>query len=200
MRKISIFFLLAAMLWLTGIGTADAGYCGITRLRCHKQCCCKVPCQMQCFTVMKTCQKVVYEEKECTFYKTVFEDAVDQKKVPTTKFVEGVAYRCAPFTGMVPKPAAPCEPAKPPCAPAKCGAPCEEMMPVQCLRKVPYSTFREEPAEKIEELPRIVEKQVPYTVICCIPKTVCVQVPVTVCCPVPCCAKQPCAPAKGCGE
>ena len=75
-------------------------------------------CQMQYCTVMKTCQKVVYEEKECTFYKTVYEEVVEKKTVPTTKFVEGTAYRCAPFTGMVPKPAAVCEPAKPACAPA----------------------------------------------------------------------------------
>ena len=200
MKKLSSLSILAAMLWIMSIGTADACYCGIARLRCHKPCCCQVTCEMQYCTVMKTCLQTVYEEKECTFYKTVYEDQPEQKTVPTTKFVEGVAYRCAPFTGFVPKPAAACEPVKPPCAPAGCGVPCNEMMPVQCLRKVPYTTFSEQPAEKIEEAPRIVEKQVPYTVICCIPKTVCVQVPVTICCPVPCCAKPPCAPAKGCSE
>jgi hypothetical protein len=198
MRKMSTLLMLAAALWLVGISTADACCCGVARLCCRKVCCC--PCQMQTFTVMKTCAKTVYEEKECTFYKTVYEQVVDKKTVPATKFVEDVAYRCAPFTGFVPKPAAACEPAKPPCAPAQCGAPCNEMMPVQCLRKVPYTTFKEVAAEKVEEVPRIVEKQVPYTVVCCIPKTVYEQVPVTICCPVPCCAKQPCAPAKGCHE
>jgi hypothetical protein len=196
MRKISLFSLLSIVFWMLNAATADACCCGTVRLRCHKTCC-QPTCQMQCITVMKTCQKVVYEEKECTFYKTVFKQVVEKKTVPTTKFVEDTAYRCAPFTGMVPKPAAACEPVKPPCAPAQCAAPCNEMMPVQCLRKVPYTTFREEPAEKTEEVPRIVEKQVPYTVICCVPKTVCVQVPVTVCCPMPCCDKAPC---KGCGE
>jgi hypothetical protein len=201
MRNLSRLSILVALLWVASIGTAEACYCGITRLRCPRVCC-QPTCQMQYCTVMTTCQKVVYEEKECTFYKTVFEDVVDKKTVPATKFVEDTAYRCAPFTGYVPKPAAACESAKPACAPATCGAPCNEMMSVQCLRKVPYTTFREEAAEKVEEVPRVVEKQVPYTVICCIPKTICVQVPVTVCCPVPCCAKPPCAvPAnKGCSE
>jgi hypothetical protein len=199
MRKLPTIFLVAAMLWIFGIATANACQCGVARLCCRRACCCPVTCQMQTFTVMKTCQKTVYEEKECTFYKTVYEQVVDKKTVPVTKYVEDTAYRCAPFTGMVPKPAAACEPAKPPCAPAQCGAPCNEMMPVQCLRKVPYTTFKEVAAEKVEEAPRIVEKQVPYTVVCCIPKTVCVQVPVTICCPVPCCTK-PCAPAKGCSE
>jgi hypothetical protein len=199
-KKLSCLLMVAAAVWALGISTADACCCGITRLRCRVVCCPPVTCQMQYFTVMKTCQKTVYEEKECTFYKTVYEQVVEKKTVPTTKFEEGTAYRCAPFTGLVPKPAAACEPAKPPCAPAQCAAPCNEMMPVQCLRKVPYTTFNEVPAEKVEEVPRVVEKQVPYTVICCIPKTVCVQVPVTICCPVPCCSKTPCAPAKGCSQ
>jgi hypothetical protein len=198
MKKLSTLLMLAAVLWLAGIGAADACCCGVARHCCRKVCC--SPCQMQTFTVMKTCAKTVYEEKECTFYKTVYEQVVDKKSVPTTKFVEDTAYRCAPFTGFVPKPAAACEPAKPPCAPAQCGAPCNEMMPVQCLRKVPYTTFKEVAAEKMEEVPRVVEKQVPYTVVCCIPKIVYEQVPVTICCPVPCCTKSPCAPANGCHE
>ena len=41
--------------------------------------------------------------------------------------------------------------AKPHVRGPKCAAPCNEMMPVQCLRKVPYTTFREEPAEKVEK-------------------------------------------------
>jgi hypothetical protein len=155
---------------------------------------------MQYCTVMKTCAKIVYEEKECTFYKTVYEDQVEQKAVPATKFVEGEAYHCVPFTGMVPKPAPVCDPVKPPCAPAACGTPCDELTPVQCCRKVPYTTFTEQPAEKAEEVKRVVEKQVPYTVICCIPKTIYVQVPVTVCCPVPCCTKTPCATEQGCSK
>ena len=99
MRKFSILSVLAAMLWIMSIGAADACYCGIARMRCQKPCCCQVTCEMQYCTVMKTCLQTVYEEKECTFYKTVYEDQPEQKTVPTTKFVEGVAYRCAPFTG-----------------------------------------------------------------------------------------------------
>jgi hypothetical protein len=197
MKRLSSIGLLAISLWFFGVGSAEACYCGIARLRCHKVCC-QPTCQMQYCTVMKTCEKVVYEDKECTFYKTVFEEVKEKKNVPTTKFVEGTAYRCAPFTGMVPKPAPVCEPAKPACAP--CNAPCNEMTQVQCLRKVPYTTFSEQPAEKVEEVTRIVEKQVPYTVICCVPKTICVQVPVTVCCPMPSCGVQPCAPAQGSGK
>lgn len=199
MKRVACFSILSLILMLLSTSAAEACCCGIARLRC-RQICCPPPCQMQYFTVMKTCIKTVYEEKECTFYKTVYEEVVENKTIPTTKFVEDKAYRCAPFTGLVPKPAAACEPAKPACEPAGCGAPCNEMMPVQCLRKVPYTTFKEVPAEKTEAVRRVVEKQVPYTVICCIPKTVCEQVPVTICCPVPCCSKAPCAAAKGCSE
>ena len=78
----------------------------------------------QCCTVMKTCQEVVYEEQEQTFYKTVYEDVVEQKTVPCVKYVEETQYHCVPCTVMQPRPPAVCGPVKP------CG-PCvtEEMVP-----------------------------------------------------------------------
>jgi hypothetical protein len=186
MKKIVGVAVAAVLFEIFVSSAANACYCEANRIRRSRACCCRETCQTQCFTVMKTCQKTVYEEKECTFYKTVYEQVVDKKPVDTTKFVEGVAYKCAPYTGMVPKTPDACAPAKPPCAPAQCES---AMTPVQCMIKVPYTTMNEVPAQKIEEVSRVVEKQVPYTVICCIPKTVCVEVPVTVCCPAPRCCK-----------
>ena len=163
---------------------ASASYCGAGRIHCCR--CCTCCCCMQCCTVMKTCQEVVYEEQEQTFYKTVYEDVVEEKKVPCVKYVEETQYHCVPCTVMQPRPPAICAPVKP------CG-PCatEEMCPVQICRKVPYTVYRAVCAEQPVKVSRVVAKQVPYTLTICIPRVVTRQVPVQVCCPVPCCCK-PC--------
>ena len=167
--------------------TTEAGYCGALRHRCCKRACCEpaeCTCCRQCYTVMKTCKEVVYEEREETCYKTVFEEVVEKKKVPAVKFVPVTAYRCVPCNCTQPQ-ACGCSESANSCGPVQdCGP---TMAAKQILRKVPYETVKEVSYEKEVETKRIVQKQVPYTVIVCVPTVVCKQVPVQVCCPVPCC-------------
>jgi hypothetical protein len=141
---------------------------------------------------MKTCQEVVYEEKQCTFYKTVYEEATDKVVVNAVKYVEETEYRCYKCMVWQPKETGACEAVKS-CAPAACApsAACTEMVQVECIRKVPHTVYRRVCEQKTEERPRVVVKQVPYTVTCCIPKVICKQIPVEVCAPVPQC----CTPA-----
>jgi hypothetical protein len=198
MRRLLVITFIAGLLQTLGTMTADACYCGAARYRCGKQSSCSRTkhccCPSQCYPAMKTCQEVVYEEKQCTFYKTVFEEVKDKVVVKAVKYVEDTEYRCCKCTTQQPKESACCEPVKS-CAPAAaCGPPatCTEMAPVECIRKVPYTVCRPVCYEKTEERPRVVVKQVPYTVTCCVPRVVCKQVPVEVCSPVPQC----CAPSK----
>jgi hypothetical protein len=121
----------------------------------------------------------VYEEKQITLYKTVYEEVMDKVVVDAVKYVEETEYRCVKCTVMQPKQANACGPVKT-CAPASC---CETA-PVEIMRKAPFTVVRAVSYQKTEERPRVVEKQVPYTVTVCVP-----QVPVDVCSPVPpCCA------------
>ena len=186
-----LLVLLATLSAIEG-AVAQACYCGATRYCCCKRTC----CQMQCCTVMKMCKEIVYEDKPCTQYRTVFEEVVEKVPVDAVKYVEETAYRCAPCTIYQPK-----QPATGPCAPAACASPCTcaETTPTQVLRKVPYTVMRPVSYQKMEERKRVVSKQVPYTITLCVPKEVYREVPVTVCCPVPCCRTcKPCAPT-GCG-
>ena len=190
--------LLAALFLALGVASvADACYHGAARYRrCRRAPCCTVAasccCDQQCYTVMKTCREVIYEEVEQTYYKTVYEEVVEKVPVEAVRYVEGTAYRCAPCTIWQPRPPRPCE-LTDACTPAACAepGPCMEMASVQVLRKVPYTTARPEHYQKMEERRRVVAKQVPYTITLCVPKVVCKQVPVTICCPMPCCCDKP---------
>ena len=185
MRRLMVIGFLAFLLQVVGALTADACYCGAAQHRCRR-----APSCNSCCTVMKTCQEVVYEDKECTFYKTVYEEVMDKVVVNAVKYVEDTEYRDSKCTIWQPKETGACEPVKS-CAPAACApsAVCTEMVPVECIRKVPHTVFRCVSYEKVEERPRVVAKQVPYTVTCRVPKVVCKQVPVDACAPVPqCCA------------
>jgi hypothetical protein len=186
--------------------TADAAFCGAACYRrCAPACCGCTCCEQQCHTVMKTCQKVVYEEHQVTLYKTVYVDVKEKKMVPGVKFVEETEFRVVPVTTWqtkeveCPQPSCgcgscnACQAAS--CAPAKC----VQKVAVCCLQKVPVKVIREVPEDKPIETVRLVAKQVPYTITCCVPKTVCVEVPVTVCCPVPASCKAKCGcKANGC--
>lgn len=186
------------LLWTWGVGTADACYCGAARYRCCQRTCCPaVPCALQCYTVMKTCQETVYEPKECTFLKTEYENVVDKIPVCAVKYVEDTRYSYVCCTIMQPR-EHPCPEPKA-CAPADCGGPrtCTTMEPVTCIQKVPQTVFRPVCYQKIEEVPRVVTKLVPYTMTCYEAKVITKQVPVQVCCPVPCCCKKSCCPTCG---
>jgi hypothetical protein len=191
MKNALVVPVVAAVLLAIGVNAAEACYCGA--FRCRVKCCpaVTVGCQMQTCTVMKTCKEVVYEERECTQYKTVFEEVIDKRMVDAVKYVEDTEYRCVPCTICQERQSAPCEPVKT-CAPAACGEStcCEK---VAILRKAPVTVLRPVTYQKVVETPRVVTKQVPYTIIICEPKVVYKQVPVTICCPVPCCCKPKCA-------
>jgi hypothetical protein len=182
MRRIVSLLAVVAVL-AVGLGNvADA---------CCRHCCPCLTSQAPCcaVTVMKTCQEVVYEEQQQTSYRTEYAEVVEKVPVEAIKYVEGTAYHCAPCTVMQPVAPPACDAAK--CPPAACGqtAPCNELKPVQVLRKVPYTTMTPQKYTKIEEVRRVVAKQVPYTITVCVPKVVCRQVPVTIYVPAaPCCA------------
>ena len=84
---------------------------------CCKKCCkpCCQPCCQQC-TVMKTCQEVVYEYKEMTAYKVVYEDVEDKVKVPCVEYEPAPRPACVPDTVLVPPMPGACPPAA--CPPA----------------------------------------------------------------------------------
>jgi hypothetical protein len=205
MRHFVRIFILVMPVLILGATAAEAGCVGAGRYY-HRRCtcCCAAPCtccQQQCFTVMKRCKEIVYEEKECTAYQTVYEEVVEKQTVEAVKFVEETQYRCQPTTVMQP-----CESTA--CAAAKCGQQPEccppaktcEMVPVQVLKKVPYTAVREVRYEKTEEKPKVLTKQVPYTFTCCVPKVVYKEVPVQVCCPMPCCCRCTCGASNCCGK
>ena len=202
MRSLWRASLVAAMLAMIGVSTADACYCGVLRFPCCRPAsCCPTACG-QCCTVMKTCQETVYEEYEVTAYKTVYEEVIDKKTVPAVRYEEQTAYRYRKCAIAEPQPCEGCASCAAPqsCAPAEsCGpAPCCAA-PVECIRKVPYTALVPVEYEKVIERPRVVAKQVPYTIICCKPKVVYKQVPVRVCCPMPCCERPTCCASGGCG-
>ena len=203
MRRLFGALAIAVSVLLIGASTAEACYCGALRYRCGRGACrsaADCTCCQQCYTVMKTCQQVVYEPREVTAYKVVYEEVVEKKTVDAVKYVEETRYRYAPTTILQPRAVPCCEPVEG-CAPVECCQPaaCCQMVPVQCIQKVPYTAYKPVPYQKTEEVPRTVIKQVPYTVTCYEPKVVCVQVPVEVCCPVPCCCKAKCCAPEGCG-
>jgi hypothetical protein len=178
MRRLFVMMALASLLQVFVATTADACYCGAARHRCCKPACC---------TATKTCEEVVYEEKQITLYKTVYEEVVDKVVVDAVKYVPETEYRCVKCPTSQPNEAGCCQP----CAPATCAptATCAPAAPVECMRKVPFTVYRCVCYQKTENRPRVVVKQVPYTVTCCVPKVVCKQVPIDVCAPAaPCCA------------
>jgi len=188
-RLLGVSMLVIGLL-TTALSTAEAGYCGACRYRCCEPVCAAddSACCGQCSTVMMTTSEVVYEEKQITRYKTVFEDVHEKKTVDAVKYVPKTEYCDIVQTVCEPREAACCQPGSC-CQPATC---CQ---PVTCIRKVPYTVLEPVPCKKTIDVVRCVEKRVPYTVTCRVPKVVCKQVPVKVCCPVPCC----CAP-KCCAE
>ncbi len=74
MNKLLGVPMIAFILALVSVDTADAGWCGAARYRCCATCCdtCGYPAvKQQCHTVMKTCREIVYEQQNYTCYKTV---------------------------------------------------------------------------------------------------------------------------------
>ena len=93
MRKLSAMSLAVAVVWFAGMaGTVEACYCGVGRYAvCRRACSASVA--QQCCTVMKTCQQVVYHQKQYTCYRTCYEPVWEQKTVTAMRYVSETQYR-----------------------------------------------------------------------------------------------------------
>ncbi len=73
----------AVLLAAASVNTAWAAYCGAVSYR-NAGCCDQVDycdAKQRCYTVMKTCRKVVYEKQQYTCYKTVYETVCEDKTI-----------------------------------------------------------------------------------------------------------------------
>ncbi len=72
--------------------TATACYCGAGRYAvCCRACC--APVAQQCHTVMRTCQQVIYEQKQYTCYRTCYEPVWEQKPITAVRYESETRYR-----------------------------------------------------------------------------------------------------------
>jgi hypothetical protein len=86
------FCALSLTVVLLATSTAEAFYCGAgCRSACQRSCC--APAAEQCCTVMKTCQEVVYQQKQYTCYRTCYEAVTEQKTITCTRYVPETRYR-----------------------------------------------------------------------------------------------------------
>jgi hypothetical protein len=93
MKKMAALSAVAAFLLLTDLaGTTMASYCGALRCGAARRVCC-APAAESCYTVMQTCQKVVYQQKQITCYRTCLEAVHEQKTITCTRMVPEVRYR-----------------------------------------------------------------------------------------------------------
>ena len=100
MRALLSVPMLALLLIAASVNTAQAAHCGAVSYR-NAGCCDRVDyCaeKQQCYTVMKTCRKMVYEKQQYTCYKTVYETVCEDKTVNCVKYVPETCYRdrCTP--------------------------------------------------------------------------------------------------------
>jgi len=100
MRTVLGVPLIAVLLTVFTVNTADACYCGAARyLRCKPNCCVDyASCKQQCYTVMKTCKQVVYEKQQYTCYKTCYERVCVPKTINCVKYVPETCYRDVTYT------------------------------------------------------------------------------------------------------
>ncbi len=92
---------LGALLLVVGLvagsaGSANAGYCGAGTYRACRPAACTFA-GSYC-TVMKTCQKVVYEQQQMTCYKTVYDRVPVTRRVLCTKYVPEVRQKQVAYT------------------------------------------------------------------------------------------------------
>ena len=86
-------FLIVAVVWLAGMAnTVEACYRGAARRVCCQTTCCEPVAQQYC-TVMQTCQKVIYQQKQYTCYRTCYEAVCEPKTVTCTRYVPETRYR-----------------------------------------------------------------------------------------------------------
>src|SRR5688572_26868870 len=93
--------ILVGLYMATTVGQADASYLGAARYKSCTSCCAPTEyaaCKQQCHTVMKTCREVVYEQKQYTCYKTVYEKVCEPKTIDCVNYVKEVCYRDCSYT------------------------------------------------------------------------------------------------------
>jgi hypothetical protein len=92
MNRLSGVLVLAVVLSGLMASSAQACYCGAARraVCCYYSCC---PATCQTYTVMQTCQKVVYEQKLYTCYRTCCVPVYEQKTMPAVRYVAETHYR-----------------------------------------------------------------------------------------------------------
>ena len=115
-----------AAIGLLGQNRAYGGDCGGAAANCG--CNSKPSCPQCCCTVMQTCQETVYEYKEMTAYKVVYEDVEDKAMVPCVEYEPAPLPTCVPDTVLVPPTPSACKPANP-CALALAGTGADEHLP-----------------------------------------------------------------------
>ena len=93
MRKLSGISVAVAIVLLVGMaGAVQACSCGAGRYAVCRRACC-TPVAQQCYTVMKTCQQVVYQQKQYTCYRTCYAPVWEQKTVTAVRYVPETKYR-----------------------------------------------------------------------------------------------------------
>ena len=93
MKKLLQMSVAVAVVLLVGMaGTMEACYCGAARYAVCRRACC-TPCVQQCYTVMKTCPEVVYQQKQYTCYRTCCEAVWEQKTVTAVRYETETKYR-----------------------------------------------------------------------------------------------------------
>ena len=115
MKRFTKGLVIVSVLLVMGSLASDVACFGACHGQCGKHTCACVQqrdCCPPCCTAPQPCPRIVYEEKECTAYKTVFEEVIDKVPVDAVKYVEETAYRCVPVTVMQPPTVAACQPAK----------------------------------------------------------------------------------------
>jgi hypothetical protein len=205
MKKLFGMSVVVAAVVLSGmVGTAEACYCGAARYAaCSRTCC--TPVTQECHTVMKTCQQVVYRQKQYTCYRTCYEAVCEQKTVTAVRYVPETQYRqctqtvCKPVYETAEREVCytVCKPVKYTQTVKMCGGhwenrqvetcvknPCDPCAPAvkttrQCRVWVPEVI--EKQVECVKYVAETQSKKVPYTVCKMVAEQRVVQVPYTVC-------------------
>ena len=94
--------ILAVVLVALAAKSAPAAYCGAasySRCGCSKVVsdCCE---PQQCYTVMKTCRQVVWEQEQCTSYRRVYETCYEDRVINCVKYVPETCFRECRYSGI----------------------------------------------------------------------------------------------------
>ena len=214
-RLLAISVVLAVLAWDGLAVSATAGYCGVGRYAACRRACCE-PAAPQCCTVMKTCQEVVYQQKQYTCYRTCYEPVCEQKTVTCMRIVPEVQYRdcvqtvCRPVYETAQREVcyAVCKPVKymqtvkvcsghwdvrqvETCAPNPCD-PCAPAVKTTKQCRVWMPEVVDKQVECVRYVTETQRKTVPYTVCRMVTDQRTVRVPYTVCKSVPYQATVPC--------